>query len=149
MLPYADTNFDRAIIYAKMNPAYGLIHNMENAKVVSPDGLAFDGYETIPAGDWAWPVLKVSGPDTIAGNAFVQYMVHLHDGMTGFALDESGMRVELESSAGYLTHRVLHLQDGRAGFALGALGLTAGDRIKLKAGWRNYPGVCEKEITVV
>lgn len=59
------------------------------------------------------------------------------------------MRVEVEATAGYLAHRVVELRNGTATFTISALGLSPGEQIKLKAGWRNYPGAVEKIITVV
>lgn len=149
MMPYADMQFSRATLYAKMNPAFGLLHDFADPVVVSTDGIQLDGYETRTGLPALWPRLQLAGPDTLQAGAFATYGVSLHDGDTGFALDESGMRVELEASAGYLAHRVLHLQQGSAGFSLAALGLEAGDRIKLKAGWRYFPGAAEKEIDIV
>lgn len=149
MLPFADADFSRAILYAKMNPACGLVHDFPAPKVVSPDGIALDGLDTIAAGDWAWPRLHLSGPAQLAAGAFADYTISLHDGSSGFALDESGMRVELEASIGYLAHRIVQLQQGMAIVALGALGLKPGDSVKLKAGWRYFPGLAEKEIAIV
>lgn len=149
MMPYADLNFGRAIVYAKMNPAYGLVHNFAKANVVSPDGISFDGYETLSKVDGIWPVLKISGPNRIAADETVSCFVTIHHPDSCFLLEEAGMRIDVEASAGYLAHRAIQTYGGKASFSLSALGLAPGDQIKLKAGWRNYPGAAEKIITVV
>lgn len=149
MLPFADADFARAAIFAKMNPAEGLLHDFPAAAVVSPAGIALPGHTTLATADWRWPVLRLAGPVQLAADAFADFTVSLHDGIDGHALNESGPRVELESSGGYLAHRVLRLADGAATFRFGALGLRPGERLRLKAGWRWYPGLAEQEVAIV
>ncbi|MFN4309870.1 MAG: hypothetical protein ACK4FK_04685 [Ferrovibrio sp.] len=149
MMPYADNDFSRAILYAKFNPKFGIAHNFVNAKVVSPDGIQIDNYETILGGHWAWPTLRISGPDSISSEKIEKFSISLIDESNDEYLAENNMRVHIEVDAGYLSKQVLNLKLGKAFFCVGALGLFPGDRIKIKIGWRYYPGVDEKIVTVV
>lgn len=57
--------------------------------------------------------------------------------------------VFLEATAGYLPKRRVQINNGTAQFRFSALGLEAGDEIKLKAGWRYIAAVAETIVRVV
>jgi hypothetical protein len=87
------------------------------------------------------PHLAISGPDTIRAGETAT-----------FTIDAGGdtMRSELhlEATAGYLAIRRLRPADNST-FILRALDLAPGSEIRLKAGFRVWPGLAEKTVRVV
>lgn len=119
----------------------------------SPDhviaNFAFDETTTEPRGAWDrfWTTLELSGPDTVAPDATVEFEVAAHkpDG----SIDPLGSTIYLESSGGYLPAIRVALNQGRGSFRATALGLRPGESFKIKAGWRCFTGVADKRLTVI
>lgn len=151
LMPFRDTDFTRAAIYVKANPAYGIVYDAAAAYAVEANGMRVGGIPPRPADQkpFRWPELRLAVPPQLQADAFADIAVQLVDGTTGLPLTETGPQVYLESHAGYLPKRRLALVDGVATARIGALGLSPGDRLQLKAGWRYYPGLAEAEIVIV
>jgi hypothetical protein len=75
----------------------------------------------------------------------VDLTVSVQDG-DGVLQDDVTATVYLEALSGYLPKTRLSVT-GQATFRVIALGLDAGDSIRIKAGFRHFPGATEKTIT--
>jgi hypothetical protein len=151
LMPFADADFMRAVINVKANPAIGIVCDAPTAYAVEAEGLRVGGLAPRPDDrpPFRWPDIRLTAPAQLQSDAFADITVQLVDGYTGAMLTETGPQVYLESHAGYLPQRRIRLVDGRAAARIGALGLRHGDRIRLKAGWRYYPGIVEADIAIV
>ena len=90
----------------------------------------------------------ITGSDTIAVEQPETFSIQLKSG-DGNDLPLTGV-IYLESTAGILNKtRVTLDANGRGIFAVSAAGLTSGDTIKIKSGFRYFSGAFEKTITVV
>ena len=90
------------------------------------------------------PVLTVSGPDTLAPDAQGEYTLRA---FLGGEICDQPLDVELEHVNGYLPKTRLRVR-GEATFRASALGLLPGDTLKVKAGFRYWAAVAEKNIEV-
>lgn len=151
LMPFADADFSRAAIYVNASPAYGLVYDAASACAIEAGGLSVGGLPSRSADDppFRWPDLRLNVPVQLAADSFAEIAVQLVDGHSGQPLDETGPQVHLESHEGYLPKRRIKLVNGSGTARIGALGLSPGDRLHLKAGWRYYPGLAEAEITIV
>ena len=92
------------------------------------------------AGRKQFTSLKLASPDTVAPGEVATIDVQLTDSQ-GMPL-AIPVSIELEASAGYLNKRRLQLDDkGQGAVQVRADLLSAGDSIKVKAGYRYYSGV--------
>ena len=151
MVPFAQQDFSSCSFVLKYNAALGCIHNFSSYRsmpTVTPGTPALDT-EQLYGMKALLPSLRLIGPDTIAAGQTGSYLVEMFSRNTDTLVDDTDAQVYLESSAGYLPRRRVTISGGSASFPLLALGLNAGDRIKLKVGWRNYSGADEKIVTIV
>lgn len=149
--PFADADFSRCSFVLQYNDALGCVHNFDAAHQVPPAAadwhtLTFEQQLGVKG---LLPALKLAGPDVIAAGEAAAFTVSLHDPDSAALIPDCASRLYLESDGGYLPKRQLVAASGAASFNLSALGLSPGEQIKLKAGWRNYPGAAEKIIAVV
>jgi hypothetical protein len=86
------------------------------------------------------PGLKLSGPAGISPEAYadIQVVATNADGTTRSSVSST---VYLEEVNGYLPKRRVDLTGGVGQFRVGALGLAAGDTVRVKAGFRFYTGL--------
>jgi hypothetical protein len=151
VVPFAQQDFSTCAFILKYNAALGCIHNFAANRVmpVVGPGAPPPDHEQLYGVKALLPSLRLIGPDTIPAGQAADYAVEIYSRNTDMLVDDTEVQVYLESSCGYLPRRRVTLSNGSAGFPLMALGLTAGDQIKLKVGWRNYSGVDEKIVTIV
>lgn len=151
VVPFAQQDFSSCCFILKYNAALGCIHNFASARtmpVVSP-GAAPPDHEQLYGMKALLPSLRLTGPDSIPAGQAADYAVEMFSRNTDTLVADIEAQVYLEASCGYLPRRRVTISNGSAVFPLMALGLTAGDQIKLKVGWRNYSGVDEKIIAIV
>ena len=148
---FAENRLSDCSLVLKYNPKYGCVHNFNNFKEMPVNSVGFGIYdmERFYGVKALLPSLRLSGPDTIEAERTGHYTVEMYSKNTDSLVDDVEAKVYLESNSGYLPHRQVIVRNGVARFPLYALGLSAGDQIKLKVGWRNYTGADEKIITIV
>lgn len=150
-VPFAKRDFKNCSFVLRYNPAFGCIHNFEDYKAVSVIKSFVDskGLESSYGLKALLPSLRLSGPDSIAADMKADYAIELYSKNTDALVDDVTARVYLEANAGYLPYRQVEIKNGIATFPFCALGLSPGDQVKLKVGWRHYSGADEKIITIV
>lgn len=151
VVPFARQDFGNCALILKYNAALGCIHNFAGARampVVRP-GDPLPDHEQLYGMKALLPSLRLAGPDSIPAGQAADYAVEIYSRNTDTLVDDIEAQIYLEASCGYLPRRRVTVSQGSASFPLMALGLAAGDRIKLKVGWRNYSGVDEKIVTIV
>ena len=150
-VPFARDNFDGCTFVLKYNNAFGCAHNFENYKDMPVIKTMLGAYnlESSYGFKALFPSLRLSGPDKIEADRAASYCVEMYSKNTDTLVDDEVVRVYLESHAGYLPRRQVEIINGTATFPFYALGLSPGDQVKLKVGWRNYSGADEKIITVI
>lgn len=150
-VPFARQDFSNCIFVLKYNPDLGCVHNFSSHRIMP--------FRKMPLGDndveylygmkALFASLRLSGPSTLQAGETATYTVEMFSRNTDALVEDVAAKVYLESNSGYLPRRQVEISGGQANFPLMALGLNAGDRIKLKVGWRNFSGADEKIITIV
>lgn len=150
-VPFAGESFESCSIILKYNGALGCVHNLASPYDMPPVSIGWGSYdmEAVFGVKALLPSLRLLGPDTIAAGQSAAFTVELFERNTGALITDSSPRIYLEASAGYLAQRQVYIAGGSATAGLTALGLEAGETIKLKVGWRHFSGAAEKIVTVV
>lgn len=150
-VPFARQDFSNCVFVLKYNPAFGCIHNFAEYKQMPTIKIGLGPYDLEPLYGFKalFASLRLSGPDTIEAGHMATYSIEMFSKNTDTLVDDVETKVYLECNAGYLPQRQVDISQGIGSFPLMALGLNAGDKIKLKVGWRNYSGVDEKIVAVV
>ncbi|WP_341895476.1 hypothetical protein [Ferrovibrio terrae] len=150
-VPFAKLDFSDCTFVLRYNGNFGCIHNFENYKTVSviKSLVGSQGLESSYGLKALLPSLRLSGPDSITADAKADYAIELYSKNTDALVDDVTVRVYLEANAGYLPYRQVEIKNGIATFPFCAFGLSPGDRVKLKVGWRHYSGADEKIITII
>lgn len=150
-VPFSGLNFNSCTFVLRYNREFGCIHNFEDYKTVAviKSSVGSQGLEDSYGVKALLPSLRLSGPDSIAADMKADYAIELYSKNTDALVDDVTVRVYLEANAGYLPYRQVEIKNGIATFPFCALGLSPGDQVKLKVGWRHYSGADEKIITIV
>lgn len=150
-VPFARENFSNCVFVLKYNPAVGCIHNFSDHTQMPTIKIGLGPYDLEPLYGFKalFASLRLSGPDTIEAGHTATYNIEMFSKNTDTLVDDIETKVYLECNAGYLPRRQIEISHGLGSFPLMALGLSAGDKIKLKVGWRNFSGVDEKIVTIV
>lgn len=150
-VPFARPDFSNCAFVLKYNPAFGCIHNFASHSDMPATGTGLGplDLEALYGLKALLPSLRLTGPTTIPAGEAADYAVEMFSRNTDTLVDDVEAQVYLDSSSGYLPRRRVTIANGSASFPLMALGLNAGDQIKLKVGWRNFSGADEKIITIV
>jgi hypothetical protein len=150
-VPFANADIKNCTHVLKYNRALGCIHNYAEPKEIPPTVIGFEPYDLqeLFGLKALLPSLRLSGPDSITADAKADYAIELYSKNTDALVDDVTVRVYLEANAGYLPYRQVEIKNGIATFPFCAFGLSPGDRVKLKVGWRHYSGADEKIITII
>ena len=94
-----------------------------------------------------FPFIQVQAPASIfaGGNAAIQLRI---EDVAGQLLDRDAV-VYLESVSGLVPFTRVRAQGGLATVPVSAAGMSAGDEIRVKFGWKYFPGAEEARIAVV
>lgn len=92
------------------------------------------------------PRISFSAPDDLTANGIAEILLQVH---SQGKLMVAPCEVYLDAMAGYLPRRRVVVSGGEARIRFHALGLEPGDRARIKAGWKYWPGAAETEITIV
>lgn len=129
LVPAARSPFARLRLRVNHHPDYPLV------------GASAARAEVITDLNEAAPRLRIAGPETVTADQTARFVLEGDD-------DALRSELHLEATAGYLPIRRLRHADNPA-FILRALDLPRGSEIRLKAGFRFWPGLAEKTIRVV
>lgn len=97
-----------------------------------------------------FPRAVIAGPKSVTPGRMARFSISFADMATG-AVVSNGTRtvpVRLETTSGYLVDQVVYPRNGRATFRWKALGLSKGDRLKLKSSWGSWSGDDEFEVCI-
>ena len=135
-VPTADSSFLDSSIIVYVHPELGFTCNRPSAEK------AWTGQPLVDR-----PTLVLDAPDRLHADGTVRCGLRLLD-HAGKPLTRSP-EVFLEATAGYLPRPRVPLVAGKGVFAVSALGLVAGERFKVKAGFRHYSGIAEHWFEVI
>jgi len=140
-VPFATCDFTSCSFSIALHPDYGMIGNLDPGRKVT---LA----DVLKGAPGAFPNLGISGPVEVKADGGALLTLSLKTSR-GTLIRDAAPQVFLEQTAGYLSKHRLVPQDGKARFRIMALGLDAGDSIKVKAGFRHYSGLAEHTLRVI
>ena len=139
-VPFKTCDFTQCSFRLTLHPDYGLVGNLD-------PGLEHGAAEIPTIGRKALPSLRLDAPSTIAPEETAAIGLKVVTGR-GRPIGDATAEIFLEATGGYLPHRRARADAGTASFRFMALGLEAGDTVRLKAGFRHFSGVAEAEIAV-
>lgn len=96
----------------------------------------------------ALPNFVLTGPASLAADATGTFTLTAQDAAGNTLTTVDGFILHLDSTGGYLPQRRATLLNGTASFKATALGLAAGETIRLKVGTKLYPSILEQTVTV-
>lgn len=147
---YAETRWEDAHIVMKANPAHGYRVDFEggDAIVPRPQPLYQIPPFYTPKGYPGFGSLVLEGPSKITADGAATMTVRAvrHDLRE---TDKCQSEVYVEMVSGYAPHTRVRLRDGIARFKVMALGLEPGESMRMKVGWRFFPGLAEATLSVV
>lgn len=91
---------------------------------------------------------NIDGPETIPENGTVDLYVRTYDSQFN-PVPVNYDNFFIECVDGYAPHQRFAIKDGIGSFRVTALGLKAGEKMRVKIGTRIYSGISEWEMTVV
>ena len=141
-LPFADTPWTSGQLVIKGNPVSGRKIIFENGEEITPQVIGEDD-----ASPFVFPTLVMTTSDTIAPDGYATVTVSCKM-PTGELCTDCNSEVFLEPVVGVLPKSRVTLTNGTATFRVSALGLQSGDSIRIKAGWRYFPGLTEITLPV-
>jgi len=139
-VPFKTCDFTQCSFRLTLHPDYGLIGNLD-------PGAEHSAAEIPTIGRKALPSLRLDAPGAIAPEETATIGLKVVTGR-GRPIGDAAPEIFLEATGGYLPHRRVQAEAGAGSFRFMALGLEAGDTIRLKAGFRHFSGVAEAEIRV-
>ena len=140
-VPFAAGDFDGCSFSLTLNPDYGLIGNLDPGTETTYE-------EVLKGAGQAFPKLVLSGPDSIPADGSVSLTLAVTD-WAGNPVDDAAPEVFLKSIGGYLPQQRAVPIAGTAEVRVMALGLVAGESIRVKAGFRHVSGLAEHALAVV
>ena len=137
--PYADSPLEDCTLFLKYNASAGYFHKL---------GPTIPRIAGTPSPNDVWPRIRLSGPKTIPADGFVSVTAEIlhpeHDEID----PRCNSTLYLDDVSGYAPHRRALVRQGQASFRVGALGLKPGETVRIKTGWRNWPGDADYTATV-
>jgi len=140
-VPFAAGDFDGCSFSLTLNPDYGFIGNLDPGTETTYE-------EVLKGAGQAFPKLGFTGPDSIPADGSVSLTLAVTD-WAGNPVDDAAPEVFLESISGYLPLQRAVPTGGVAEIRVMALGLVAGESIRIKAGFRHVSGLAEHTLAVV
>ena len=140
-VPFRTDDFESASVCLTLHPDYGLIGNLDPGAEHTAAGIQAMGRKALPS-------LRLDAPARIAPEGSATVALKLVDSR-GRRVSDARCEVYLEATGGYLPQRRVQVDNGTGAFRFMALGLEAGESVRLKAGFRHFSGVAEAGIAVV
>jgi hypothetical protein len=137
--PYADSTLDDCTVCLLYSASSGFHHNLGEAIPLQPNA---------QSSSEVWPRLRISGPATVSPDGYVDVSVDVLHPETDDIDVRCNSTLYLEDVEGYTPKSRAQVTRGRGSFRVGALGLVAGERVRVKVNWRNWVGDAEYIATV-
>lgn len=133
--PYADSPLNDCTMFLRL-PVQGnaLHHNLGQVQSMDP---------TMWGDVSVWPRIRLSGPATLLRDQQATVEVETWHPTEDRVDERANGVLFLEDVEGYTPNRRVQMRDGRGSFRVAALGLQVGERVRVKIGWRYWPGVSE------
>lgn len=138
--PYADSGLDDCTIFVKYAEEAGYLHNFGEAIPHPRNATDIDD---------SFAVLRLTGPNTISPSDTVSVGVEVLAPITREVDTRCNSTLYLEDIDGYAPSLRVKVTNGVGSFRASADGLQPGDRLRIKVGWRNWPGEVEYSPLVV
>ena len=140
MVPFKTCGLDQSSLVINTHPDYGLIGNVEPTWTLPADAAG------IPR-ELVFPSLKLSGPATITPDGAAAIAVAVVD-KDGAVIADAACELPLEVVSGYLPKTRVAIVNGGGSFKVMALGLEAGEVVRVKAGLGLFTGLADISIPV-
>lgn len=137
-VPFASYNLEQCGLHLMVHEGLGAISNIE---LPQPEP------RVITSAAWARPVLKLDGPAEVKAGESAEITLGVYS-PEGELQSDVTATVYLETLAGYLPKTRISVT-GETVFRVAALGLEAGDSIRIKAGFRHFLGATEITVAVI
>jgi len=143
-VPFADSTFDECSVTVNLFPQTGkcFVYGLPPEDIIeSPYSSSGLVRELV-----VFPRLTVSGPDAVPSGSDVEFQVQVTDAQ-GTPLTHDAT-IYLESVNGLLPKNRIRTSGGTATVKVLTTGLDAGDTVRLKAGFKFYSGIADKEVVL-
>ncbi len=143
-VPFANATFDECFVTVNLHPEMGgcIVEG------VLPNDIEELGYQSHEiTREMKFPSVRVKAPNTARADAPVIFDLQLLDGK-GDPIFDRDAEIYCEAVNGYLPKTRLMTQSGLAQVKVLPLGLESGDVVRLKAGFKFYPGLDDAQVTL-
>ncbi len=143
-VPFADATDDELFLTVNMN------QQCSDADIALDGDLDLEWSQAASSGTHRTlllPHLRLSAPSTIAADGQATITIQLEDAAE--QLIERQATVYLEAVSGVLPRVRVTTTQGTAAVPVFATGLSPGEQVRIKAGWKYFPGVDDITIEVV
>lgn len=140
-VPFASYNLAQGSLMLVCNPEYGVVANFD----LPTEFLPLTDIATASA--LVRPSLAFTAPASIAPDSFVDVQLAVTSA-AGVVQTDTTARVYIEVLSGYSPKTRVDVT-GQTTLRVSSLGLSTGDAVHIKAGFKNYSGVAEVQIPVV
>ena len=142
-VPFADSRFDECFVTVNLHPTLGgcLVEG-----VASTDVEHTDYQSSAQVREMEFPDLRVIAPANVIAGDPVEFTVQMLDGLGNPSNRDA--EIHLESVNGYLPVSRRRTQGGLTTVTVMTLGLQAGDTVRLKAGFKFYPGCADAQVVL-
>lgn len=142
-VPFADSSFEECFVTVNLHPTLGgcLVEG------VNPEDVEQTDYQSsAQVREMQFPDLKVIAPASVTAGDQAVFTVQMLDGLGDASTRDA--ELYLESVNGYLPVTRRRTQGGTATAAIITTGLQPGDTVRLKAGFKFYPGCADAQVTL-
>lgn len=94
------------------------------------------------------PTLQLTGKDIVVANELTNLTIKLINTSTNKLITDNDVEVYVELINGYSPYSRITTKSGIATLPVRAMDMVAGDTIKVKVGFKYFPGIASKTITV-
>lgn len=140
-VPFASYNINQCSVHIVCDPQYGAVANFALPSEILPI------QDMRSEATQIRPTLAFSGPTSIAAGDYADVQLAVTSA-AGVVQNDVTARVYIEVISGYSNKTRVDIT-GQTTLRVAALGLSAGDVVHLKAGFKNFSGVAEIQIPVV
>ncbi len=142
-VPFADSSFDECFVTVNLHPTLGgcLVEG-----VASMDVEHTDYQSSAQVREMEFPDLRVIAPANVIAGDPAEFTVQMLDGLGNPSNRDA--EIHFESVNGYLPVSRRRTQGGMTTATVMTLGLQAGDTVRLKAGFKFYPGCADAQVVL-
>ena len=142
-VPFADSTFDECFLTVNLHPTLGgcVVQGLDAQDIEQT------GYQSAAqVREMQFPDLKVVAPTSVKAGDPVVFSIQMLDGIGDASTRDA--EVFLENINGYLPVSRRQTQSGTTTATVLTTGLAPGDTVRLKAGFKFYPGCADAQVTL-